>query len=190
VSTVTVRRRLLPLAETLGLMAAVTLVGWVVGPADVAMSAPFAAPWTLVTSVYAHAGVFHLVSNAAVVGLAGLPVALTTSRARFHLFFLGTGAVAGVAQLVAGASGVLGASGAAFALVGYVLAANPVVGVVGDFLDVPLRVGVAAVALVAVALTVVLSGAGSALVAHFAGAVLGLLAGWDRTLSAGLDRAR
>ena len=185
----TVRRRLLPLAETLGLMLAATAVGWVVGPTDVAMSAPFAAPWTLATSVYAHAGPIHLLSNAAVVGIAGFPVALATSRTRFHLFFLGTGAVAGVAQLVAGAAGVLGASGAAFALVGYVLAANPVVGVVGDFLDVPLRVGVAALALVAVVLTLLLSGAGSALVAHVTGAALGLLAGWDRTLSAGLDRA-
>jgi len=37
-------------------------------------------PWTLATSVYAHAGLGHLLSNALVVVVAGVPVAASTTR--------------------------------------------------------------------------------------------------------------
>jgi membrane associated rhomboid family serine protease len=165
-------------------MLSVTLVGWLVGPGSVALTdGVLARPWTLVTSVYAHGDLLHLLSNAVVVVLAGVPVALTTTRARFHGFFLATGALAGVAEVVSGAAGVIGASGAAFALVGYVVAANPVAGAVSDRVDLSPRVGVGAVAVVALLIVVVFGGAGSALLAHFVGAAVGLVAGWDRVLA-------
>ena len=178
-----VRLRLLPLAETLALMLAATLVGWVVGPAAFALTdGVLARPWTLATSVYAHGDLLHFLSNAVVVALAGVPVALTTTRLRFHLFFLGTGALAGLAEILTGAVGVVGASGAAFALVGYALAANPLAGAVSDRLS--LRVGVAAVGVVALLVALVFGGAGGALLGHFVGALAGLAAGWDRLLAA------
>jgi membrane associated rhomboid family serine protease len=165
-------------------MLAVTLVGWVVGPAAFALTdAVLARPWTLATSVYAHGDLVHLCSNAAVVVLAGTPVALTTTRRRFHAFFLGTGALAGVAEVLTGAAGVVGASGAAFALVGYVLTANPVAGAVLDRVDVPLRVGVAVVGVVALLVALVFGGAGSALLAHVVGTAAGLVAGRGRLLA-------
>jgi membrane associated rhomboid family serine protease len=181
---VSVRARLLPLAETLGLMLVVTLVGWVVGPAAFALTdAAVARPWTLATSVYAHGDLVHLCSNAVVVALAGVPVALTTSRVRFHAFFLGTGALAGLAEILTGAVGVVGASGAAFALVGYALAANPVADVVGDRLDLSARAAVAAVGVVALLVALVFGGAGGALLGHFVGALVGLVAGAERLLA-------
>jgi membrane associated rhomboid family serine protease len=148
-----------------------------------ALSPPvFIPPWTLVTSVYAHAGPAHLLSNAVVVALAGSLVSLSTTRLRFHAFFLTTGVLSGLAQvwltsLVGPSTGVLGASGAAFALVGYVITANPVSATVFDRLRLPPRVVVVVVAIVAGGLTLLFSAPGSALIAHLTGAILGLLAG-------------
>ena len=176
--------RLQPLAETLALMLAVTLAGWLVGPATVALTgAVLARPWTFVTSVYAHGDLVHLCPTAIVVTLAGVPVALSTTRARFHAFFLATGIVAGAAEVLTGAAGVIGASGAAFALVGYVVAANPVAGVVATRIDVSPRVGIAVVAAIALLVVVLFGGVGSALLAHFVGAAVGLVAGRDRVLA-------
>ncbi|ESS06704.1 MAG: rhomboid family protein [uncultured archaeon A07HB70] len=173
------------LKETLGLMTVGSLVSVLLGPAVLALATPVARPWTLVTSVYAHAGLWHLLANALVVGVAGLPVAAATTRVRFHGFFLATGAAAGVAQIAAGADAVVGASGAAFALVGYVLAANPVTGLLGARVDVSPRALVVVVAAVAVGLALLLGGSGGALVAHAAGAALGLAAGRSRVLATG-----
>nr|WP_276275215.1 rhomboid family intramembrane serine protease [Haladaptatus sp. QDMS2] len=144
-------------------------------------------PWALVTSVYAHAGVGHLISNAVIVILAGSLVAWSTTRLRFHAFFVTTGALAGVAEvLISGLLGqptaVLGASGAAFALVGYVLAANPASTVLFDRLNLPPRVLVVLVAAAGLVLTFLFSAPGSALIAHLTGAMLGLVAGRMRLL--------
>ncbi len=185
------------MAETLGAMVAVSAAFWLVG----ALARPLAAflfvlsaptvvhPWTLATSVYAHAGVGHLVSNAVVVVVAGVPVAAATTRLRFHAFVLGTGALAGLAQVWIGGlltpTGVVGISGAAFALVGYVAAANPAADALGRLaarLGVPPRVVVVAVGAVALVVTLAFSPAGSALIAHLVGLLLGLVAGRARLL--------
>lgn len=181
-----------PVAETLLAMVVVSLAAWgasLVGLVGLFALAPPVAlpPWTLVTSVYAHSGPGHLLSNAAVVLLAGTLVSATTTRLRFHAFFVATGALAGVAHvwtsgLLGVPTGVLGSSGAAFALVGYALAANPASTAVVDALRLPARAVVAVAALVGLVLTVLFSAPGSALVAHFAGAVMGFLAGRLRLL--------
>ena len=60
-----------------------------------ALSNPLLArPWTLVTSVYAHASVSHLVANALALALGGLLVERLTTRARFHAFFVTVGSPA------------------------------------------------------------------------------------------------
>ncbi|QZP37102.1 rhomboid family intramembrane serine protease [Halobaculum magnesiiphilum] len=186
-----------PVAETLVVMTVVSAAFWLVG----LLARPLAAylfvlspptvvhPWTLVTSVYAHAGVGHLLSNAVVVVVAGVPVAASTTRARFHGFVLATGALAGLAQVWLGGllvpTGVVGISGAAFALVGYVAAANPAADALGRAarrLDVSPRLLVVAVGVLALAVTVVFSPAGSALISHFVGLLLGVGAGRARLL--------
>ena len=182
-----------PLIDLLVVFVGVYLLQVAAGLLDVmdglfVLTAPLSEnPWTIVTSVYAHAGPAHLLSNTVALVLFGLPVAVATTRLRFHLFFLGTGAVAGVSHVVMShlfspvpgieAAGVLGASGAVFALLGYLLASNPLSSGIGAAISLPpwatylLFVGVAAV------VTVATASPGVALIAHFTGLLCGLIAG-------------
>lgn len=145
-------------------------------------------PWTLVTSVYAHSGLFHLATNAIAVAILGLFVERTTTRFRFHAYFVTTGALAGLVQVVVAnllgpPIAVLGASGAAFALFGYLVAANLVSDIVIGFFE-PGR-GVLTVLFLALAIAVTLATAapGVALLAHFAGLFIGLVSGRVHLLS-------
>lgn len=142
-------------------------------------------PWTLFVSVYAHADLAHLLANAVGVALFAPVVAYTTTSVRFHAFFAGSGALAGVAQVVLtapfGASHVLGASGAVFALFGYLIVENPVADV--TLARLPRRVQLAIVAISAVGLTLLTAAPGIALVAHAVGFVVGAGAGRGRLLA-------
>lgn len=146
--------------------------------------------WTIVTSVYAHAGVEHLVSNSVALVLFGWPVARATTRLRFHTFVLVTGALAGISQIlvtgtlaslplfdVTATEGVLGASGAVFALLGYLLASNRLSSVFVSFVDAPRWVTALVFLVLAVIVTLATAQPGVALIAHFTGFLLGLLAG-------------
>lgn len=148
-------------------------------------------PWTLLVSVYAHAGVGHLVSNAVVLVLAGFAVERVTTTWRFHAFFAGVGMLAGVSQVVVTGAlsagpvpAVLGASGAVFGLLGYLLAGNPVTDAVLRWLPVGGRARVALLLAVAAAATLLTASPGVALIAHFTGFALGLVAGRVRLLRA------
>ncbi|WP_202932520.1 rhomboid family intramembrane serine protease [Halorussus salinus] len=148
-----------------------------------------AKPWTLLVSVYAHAGVGHLVSNAVVLVLVGLAVERVTTTVRFHLFFASVGMLAGLAQVaVTGVFGrgsmVLGASGAVFGLLGYLLAGNPVTDAVLGRLPLGGRARVALLLVLAGAVTLFTASPGVALVAHFTGFALGAAAGRARLLRA------
>lgn len=139
-------------------------------------------PWTLVTSVYAHAGLGHLLANALALVVFGLLVEQRTTRLRFHAFFVTTGMLAGVAQITVGGlvgppQGVLGASGAIFGLLGYLLAGNVVSETVLDRVSLSPRAQVALFAAIAAAVTIATGAPGVALIAHFTGLVIGLLAG-------------
>jgi membrane associated rhomboid family serine protease len=139
-------------------------------------------PWTIVTSVYAHASIGHLISNSLALLLAGLLVERRTSRARFHLFFLTVGALAGITQVVLSgvigpATAVLGASGAVFGLFGYLLAGNVVTASLLDRVRLSPRAQFGLFALAALVVTIATGRPGVALVAHFTGLFLGLLAG-------------
>jgi membrane associated rhomboid family serine protease len=181
-----------PTVDLLGLFAGVFLVQQLsgvvgLGPAWFALATPLARPWTLVTSVYAHASLAHLVANAVALVLVGLPLERFTSRARFHAFVLATGSLAGVAELLVGSLtggsvAVVGASGAILALYGYVLAGNPLSGGLLARLDLGRRATALLLVAVAVTVTLLTAGAGVALVAHFTGVVLGAVAGRLRLL--------
>ena len=181
-----------PVVQTLFAMAAVSLVTWTwISAGNIepfALQAPDHEPWwQLIVSVYAHLSPSHLLANSMLIIVAGGLVALTTTRLRFHLFFIVTGALAGVAHvwatdLLGTPVGVLGASGAAFALGGYVLTANPASSAVLG--RIPVRAVLVLVAVLALVMTIFLSGDGSAYIAHFTGAVLGLLAGQIQLLRA------
>ena len=150
-------------------------------------------PWTIVTSVYAHDGFGHLLSNAIALLLVGWPVARATTAWRFHGFFLTTGAIAGLSQIVLTAQlaflpgisaspGVVGASGAVFALMGYLLAGNRLSGMLAGIVELPRWVGVLVFVTIAVVVTLATAQPGVALVAHFTGLLVGLLAGRARLL--------
>jgi len=153
-------------------------------------------PWTVATSVYAHASVWHLLSNSVALVLFGYPLARATTRTRFHAFFLLAGAVAGIAQIavtnlvatlplvgIEPTVGVLGASGAVFALLGYLLASNPLSAGLGATISAPPWATVLVFVGVAAVLTFLTASPGAALVAHFTGIVVGLAAGTANLLA-------
>ena len=163
-----------------------------------ALSNPlFSRPWTIVTSVYAHAGVSHLVANALALALGGLLVERLTTSARFHAFFVGVGSLAGVTQvavvglvgpLVPGmpaAVSVLGASGAILGLYGYLLGANRLTEWVVGGVELAPRVQLAIGVVLAAVITLLTANPGAALIAHFTGLLLGFLAGRAHLLSPG-----
>lgn len=157
------------------------------GVAAFALAVPLTdQPWTLVLSVYAHANVTHLVANALALLLVGPVVGYVTTPARFHAFFVASGVVAGVAQVLVsapfGTTSVLGASGAIFALLGYLLFGNVATQWVLSWLPLGAYNRVLLVVFLAVVVTLATAAPGVALVAHFTGFVVGAAAGRLRLL--------
>lgn len=146
-------------------------------------------PWTLVTSVFAHASISHLLSNMVGLALFGLILERQTSNARLYAFFIVSGALAGIAEVSVAAlllgeatPGVLGASGAIFAMLGYLLTSNRLSDRV--FAGVKLSARTQLLLFVGLATVLTLSTLGQrvAIIAHFTGLLLGLLAGRDHLL--------
>ena len=144
--------------------------------------------WTWVTSVFSHSptGLFHIVGNSIVLFFFGPLVERAVGSKRFVGFFLAAGVLAGLGHVVfvlatGGVVGVLGASGATFALLGVLTIWRPNLEVLLFFV-VPMKLkyltwGIAIVS----ALLVVQSGAGGvggiAHVAHLIGFAIGLAYG-------------
>ena len=175
---------------TLQTLAIVTLVAVVqsalrlMGLAGIfALSTPLSlAPWTVVTSVYAHGSLGHLLANAVGLLLVGPLVERRTTTFRFHAFVISTGALAGISQVTLGglvgpSPAVWGLSGAVFALGGYLLAGNVASARLFNRLRLSPRVQLLLFGVVAVALTVMTAAPGVALIAHAVGAFCGLVAG-------------
>lgn len=182
------RPTLLTLAALLVVFTLQTLGGTLgVGAGAFALALPFVErPWTVVTSVYAHDGLAHLLANAVALAVVGPPVARVTTPIRFHVFFAGSGSVAGIAQVLLtapfGSTAVLGASGAIFALLGYALAGNRVSAAVLARLPVGRRGRLALFGVIAAGLTLATATPGVALIAHFVGFSIGAAAGRGRIL--------
>jgi len=153
-----------------------------------ALSAPIAErPWTVVTSVYAHAGPWHLLSNVALLALVGLAVERRSTAIRFHAFVLLMGIAANASQVAVSSVfvdgvHVLGISGAVFALLGYVATGNRLTSTILDSLHVPRNLQLVVYLLLAVIVTVLTAEPGVALVGHFVGLFLGLVAGAGNVL--------
>lgn len=187
-----------PTLTTLSLFAAVFVAQAVFGAVGVGSWAFTLAlplerhPWTLLVSVYAHENLTHLSTNALALVVVGPLVARVTTAARFHAFFVTTGALAGVTQVVVtaafGGTAVLGASGAVFALLGYLLVGNRASERVLSWLPVGRRGRLAVFVLLAVGVTLATVAPGVAVVAHFAGFLLGSLSGRLRILHVGDSR--
>lgn len=139
-------------------------------------------PWTILTSVYAHSGVFHLFWNAIALLIPGLILERQTTALRYHAFFIGAGAIAGLAQITVGpllgpTAGVLGASGAVFAFIGYLVAGNRLADAAIGGIELSRRTQLLVFAILAIIVTIGTGQPGVALVAHCTGLFVGLLAG-------------
>jgi membrane associated rhomboid family serine protease len=196
---------------TLGLFLVVFVLQQVVGfltsgatvQALFALSTPVLRnPWTVLTSIYAHGSVSHLAANAVALAFVGILLERETTPARFHTFFLATGALAGLAEVWLGAVvgsfvggvtsqvAVLGGSGAIFALAGYLVTSNRLTDRVIGSISISPRVQIALFALVAVVVTLATARPQVALVAHFTGLLLGLIAGRAHLLRPATDDRR
>lgn len=183
-----------PTLTTLALFAAVfaaqaigSAVG--IGAGAFALAAPLEdRPWTILTSVYAHGGLTHLLANALALGVIGPLVARVTTPIRFHSFFVATGALAGIAQVLLaglfGGAAVLGASGAIFALLGYLIVGNRASEAILSWLPLERRGRLLLFVAIAALLTAATAAPGVALVAHFTGFCLGAVSGRGRILHA------
>lgn len=144
-------------------------------------------PWTVLTSVYAHAGFGHLIGNAITLAIAGILVESQTTRWRFHGFFITVGVLSGITQVVAGsflgtATAVLGASGAIFGLMGYAAVNNPVMSSVLDSIDIGSKGTITLFAALGAVLTFLTAAPQVALIAHFTGFFIGAVSGWKNLL--------
>jgi membrane associated rhomboid family serine protease len=174
-------------------MALVSLATWTGIQANNAdpfvLQAPLAEDWwQLPLSVFSHQGPTHLSSNATMVAIFGALVVISSSVFRYHLFFITTGIASGAAQVMAtdalgDAGAVLGASGAAMGLIGYVITSNTISSVV--LKRVPWWGVAILVVAVAVALAIWSAALQIANVAHLTGALIGAVAGYFHLLRAG-----
>ena len=149
-------------------------------------------PWTLITSVFAHSDLLHLLLNSIALLVVGPIVAWRTTALRFHLFFVLTGTLAGIVQVVLmipfGGAAVLGGSSAIFALLGYLLVGNRLSERTLSWLPVGQRGRAVLFVLIAAVLTAATAAPGVALVSHFVGFCLGAGAGRVRLLHGRNDR--
>lgn len=144
-------------------------------------------PWTIVTSVFAHADSMHLAVNVFAFWLFGRVIERGSSAIRFYGFVLVVGVVGGIAELSVGsvlgdARLVLGLSGVVFGLFGYLVTSNRVTGVVFDRVRIQWRWQLVVFTAVAVLVSMVTATDHVAVVAHFTGLFLGLVAGRFRLL--------
>jgi membrane associated rhomboid family serine protease len=146
-------------------------------------------PAAIVLSVYAHGSVQHLAANTIALAIVGPLVAHVTTPVRYHVFFIVAGAIAGVAQVAAavpfGAAGVLGGSGAIFALLGYILVANRATNRALSWLPIGPTGSLVLFGVLAAAVTLATAAPGVALIAHFTGFLVGAAAGYPRLLHSG-----
>jgi|APHM01.1.fsa_nt_gi Uncharacterized membrane protein (homolog of Drosophila rhomboid) len=140
-------------------------------------------PWAIILNVYSHAGFGHLIGNAVALLILGIIVERVTTPARFHLFFIVTGIVAGLSEITfwlligSDPTSVLGASGAIFALMGYAVVDNNLADTLIESLDLGkkgtalLFVGLAAL------VTAMTASEGVAIIAHATGFLMGTVSG-------------
>ncbi|QCJ47587.1 MULTISPECIES: rhomboid family intramembrane serine protease [Haloprofundus] len=141
--------------------------------------------WTWFTSILAHGGFFHIAANSIVLYFFGPLVERYLGAKRFTALFLASGAIAGLAQIgtalaTGEASAVLGASGAAMAVLGLLTVVNPDLRVMLLIPPIPLPIWALTGFYVLFDLTGAITpifGGGIAHYAHLAGLLVGLLVG-------------
>ena len=140
--------------------------------------------WTWVTSIFAHGGFLHIVFNSIVIYFFGRLVEQYIGWKKFAVLFIASGVLAGMGQIlsniIVGGPGVVGASGAALALLGVLTVLNPNLTVYLYFV-LPLPIWVISGGTVAISAFLIVTGSpgagGIAHVAHLVGLLIGLAYG-------------
>ena len=144
--------------------------------------------WTWVTSMFAHGGPAHIFVNSLVIFFFGRLVEQYIGSKQFTLLFLGSGVLAGLAQIAPEAigqaalgPGVVGASGAALALMGVLTIMNPGLTVYLYFI-IPAPIWLITAGTVVVSAVFIGTGSpgafGIAHTAHLVGVLVGLAYGY------------
>lgn len=145
--------------------------------------------WTWITSIFAHGGLIHIAFNSIVIFFFGPLVERYIGSRKFALLFILSGVLAGLSQIgfslidqpaVADASGVLGASGAALAIMGLLTVFNPNLRVyLYAIIPLPIWVLTAGIAIVSIAFIAMGDPAAFniAHVAHLVGLLVGVVYG-------------
>src|SRR5512137_107831 len=141
-------------------------------------------PWTIVTSLFVHADIFHILGNMVTLYFFGAYLTTMVGETKFLItYFLG-GLLGGVFYILYALYapwgdpniGAIGASGAVFAIGGALAVLRPNLKVLLFFV-VPMPLWVAVIGGF-VLLTVISAGLNIAWQAHFGGLVVGLIAGF------------
>lgn len=140
----------------------------------------FSRPWTLVTHIFAHGSLSHLLMNAFGIFLFGFILERQIGPRRFAALFLASGMLGGLSQMASSPTGVsLGASGALFGVLGMLAVLRPKMVVYVDFIPVPMILAAAGWFAGEWLLIGAADSVGHA--AHLGGLALGLLGGgWWR----------
>ncbi len=134
----------------------------------------FSRPWILVTSMFLHGSISHLIGNMFALGLFGLILEHNIGSKRFLILYLVTGVIASFASIFFYDSA-LGASGAIFGVLGALAAIRPKM--ITWTYGVPMPMFVAVGFWVLLDLIGVFSPSNVANIAHIAGLVAGIIIG-------------
>lgn len=144
--------------------------------------------WTWVTSIFAHGGLIHIAFNSIVIFFFGPLAERYIGSKKFAALFIVSGVIAGLSQIGFSiltepevASAVVGASGAALAILGLLTVFNPHLKVY-LYAIIPLPLWVLTAGVVVMSTFFIVTGAPGALsiahVAHLAGLLVGLAYGY------------
>jgi hypothetical protein len=140
-----------------------------------------ARPWTLVTSIFLHAGFLHLFVNALVLLSFGPVLEARIGRRRFLYIFFGSGIIAGAAQILVLPPDVvvLGASGAILGALGTLTVLVPRLPVLlFFFIPMPLWVASLGFGILSAILAFFTIGGSIANMAHLTGLIVGFIYGY------------
>ncbi len=140
-----------------------------------------ARPWTLLTSIFLHAGFLHLLVNGMVLFFFGPALEMRIGRRRFLYLFLGAGILATAVQLLFIPSDIviLGASGAILGVLGTLTILAPRLPVLlFFFIPMPLWMVTVGFGAISVILAFFAPGGSIANIAHLTGIVVGLTYGY------------
>ena len=141
----------------------------------------YSQPWTIVSAMFTHANIFHILFNMLALYFYGMYVLTLVGEARFFLVYFVGGLVGNALfLLLAGPNSIaVGASGAVFALGGVLVVLVPRLKVMIFPIPVPMDLWIAIIIFALISLS-----PGVAWEAHFGGLLTGLAAGYVFKLQA------